>query len=109
MAKAPVATTIEPTLTKMARARGLYAEIVRTPAPEGKTHRGIFMERAESIGLSSKAANTYFQNIKNEMEAAPAVSAVKPAAKGLKAELDALRTISTELNTRLNQLSKQVA
>lgn len=98
----PIATT--PT-TKMARARTLYDQVVAKPAPEGKTHRGIFMERASELELSAKAANTYFQNIKNEREGAVAA----PAVHSIKDDLNALRTMATDLNKEINRIAKQVA
>lgn len=94
--------------TKMELARKLYAEIVAKAAPEGKTHRGLFIERAESIGLSAKAANTYFQNIKVEHEGVEAGSATQPAAT-LRKQLNKLQTVASELNKQINDLAKQVA
>ena len=94
--------------TKMELARKLYAEIVAKAAPEGKTHRGLFIERAESIGLSAKAANTYFQNIKAEHEGGEATSATQPAAT-LRKQLNKLQTVASELNKQINDLAKQVA
>lgn len=95
--------------TKMELARKLYAEIVAKAAPEGKTHRGLFIERAESIGLSAKAANTYFQNIKAEHEGGEAGNATQPVATNLRKQLNKLQTVATELNKQINDLAKQVA
>lgn len=109
MAKTTPATTQAPVATKMAMARKLYAEVIGHAAPEGKTHRGIFMERAESIGLSSKAANTYFQNIKNETELGGVKAAPGDAKAGLKQQIKTLQTAASELNKQINVIAKQVA
>lgn len=92
-----------PRVTKMERARSLYAEVIASPAPEGKSHRGIFIERAEAIGLSKPAANTYFQKLKNEDGVAA------PVASGVKEELQRIRTMATELNAAIGNVAKKVA
>lgn len=108
MAKTTTATTQTAApaakVTKMTLARDLYRQVTATPAPEGKSHRGIFIERAESIGLSKPAANTYFQKLKNEVEGATTNS--EP---GLRQELQEIRTLATELNSRLGAVAKKVA
>ena len=105
MAKTNTTPVATPKVTKMAQARELYARVTAKVAPEGKTHRGLFIDEAVSSGLlSAKAANTYFQTIKNSPDA-PTV----PAAAGLRAELQAIGTQMTQLNKRVNALSKHVA
>ena len=103
----PAATT--PVVTKMALARKLYAEVMAKAAPEGKTHRGIFMERAETIGLSSKAANTYFQNIKGEHDSGAVQAAPANPAESLRNQVKTLQTAASDLNKQINALAKQVA
>lgn len=99
--------TAEVRVTKMDQARDLYRQIVAKPAPEGHTHRGVFMERAQAeIGLTKSGANTYFQKLKDE-GAAPAKEA--PVAAGLREQLKELATQATELNRKINVIAKQVA
>ncbi len=108
MAKTTTAPA-EVRVTKMDQARDLYREIVAKAAPEGSTHRGIFMDRAQvEIGLTKSGANTYFQKLKDE-GAAPMAKSSKPAAAGRREQLKELATLATELNRKINTIAKQVA
>lgn len=117
--------------TKMELAKGLYGRVTAKAAPEGSSHRGIFIEMAmQEIGLSKAGANTYFQNLKSEAAGegrypySPASRATaenqtqptrrpgRPSTRSkvdVKSELDALSTMATELNKRINTIAKQVA
>ena len=97
-------------VTKMDQARTLFQQITGKAAPEGTTHRGIFMERAQAeIGLTKSGANTYFQKLKEESGAPVKASSKAAPASNMREQLRELATQATELNRRLNVLAKQVA
>lgn len=115
MTKVTTSNSTNPiTLSKIDRARVIYAEVISHPAPEGKTHRGIFQDRCEAeISMTRKGANTYFQLLKNQgTPAAPTASNVAAAegqALDTAAELNALKTQVTMLNRSVNKLLKATA
>lgn len=123
-------TTEAPVTKKIDQAKALFDKIMdpKFVLPEGKSHRGLFMEQAMAeIGLSKSGANTYFQNLKNEAETgdrykyAPKstantsnvtrgqVKAAEGEAVDTAQELHALKTEITKLNRTVNKLLRSQA
>lgn len=123
MAKTNQTPAVAQAMKKIDIAKKLYAEITAVPAPEGKTHRGIFIERAMAqIGMSKSGANTYFQNLKNEAHgegrykyqpkspakaAEAGAAAAQPQPRDTAEELHKLQTEVHRLSRSVNKLLKQ--
>lgn len=120
MAKTNQTPAVAQAMKKIDIAKKLYAEITAVPAPEGKTHRGIFIERAMTqIGMSKSGANTYFQNLKNEAHGEgrykyqpksptkAAEAATQPQHRDTAEELHKLQSEVNRLNRSVNKLLKQ--
>lgn len=125
MAKTTTVATTK-TVSKIEQAKVLFDRIMTAKLPEGKSHRGLFMEAAAAeLGMSKAGANTYFQNLKNEADGsgrykyapsstanatgAPTKTAVTHAEGDVLAQLAALTTQATQLNKSINKLTRKIA
>lgn len=129
MAKtAPATTQTAPaSAKKIDLARPIYREVTAKGYDLGefKSARRAFIDRVgKELGMSDKAANTYFQNLKSEAETgnlypystskanatpAPTKAGVQAAEGTVMAQLAQITTGMNRLNRQLREVSKQVA